>query len=464
MINSMSSLRSRFREMWQWPERRPARAGAVAGWFQQGCGMGVALLLIPVVTQTLSPEEAGIWFALVGLTTILAILDWGFGFAISRQAAFTLGAKETTVAKDEFIHLRHGWKGIGQLYHLTRQLYRIIALAVLLAGLAAFEILLQFGNLLPREASADLRICWYSMVLASAVVIFTVGQAVFLNGLGAVYQTRALSGLYQLFAGAGAAAAVVCGGGLAAMGLSYLVAAALYHLAVRGLLTKQLAPVQWEECPAAPKGSLKALAKAAVPMGVINVSGMMIFTIQPTLVGILLGAEKVTAVYFAIKLGTSLHLLALQIHTASLPFFTRMLAGGSTSEPRNYMRKTLLISWSAALLAMVFFVVAAPFIAPLFIGSIPFVSQGFIVLLAVDLLLLGVTVPMAQSVLASGRNPFAVPVVLTGLSSLGLAAVLIPRFGVIGVPLATLLANVAFHERAYIIEMRKLWMWLRSGE
>jgi O-antigen/teichoic acid export membrane protein len=459
----MSDPAQWLRELWRWPEQRPARAGALAGWFQQGCGMGVALLLIPVVTRMLSPSEAGIWFALVGLTTMLAMLDWGFGFAISRQAAFTLGAKETTVAKDEFIHLHHGWKGVGQLYYLTRQLYRIIAAAVLLAGLAAFEVLLHFGNLLPREATSDLRVCWYSMVLASGVVIFTVGQAAFLNGLGAVYQTRALSGLYQLCAGLGAAVAVLSGGGLAVMGLSYLVMAFFYHLAIRGLLAKRLAPVRWEECPAAPEGSLKGLAKAAVPMGVINASGMMIFTIQPTLVGIFLGAEKVTAVYFAIKLGTSLHVLALQIHAASLPFFTRMLAGGSTSEARNYMRKTLLISWSAALIAMVFFVVAAPFIAPLFIGSIPFVSQGFIVLLAVDLLLLGVTVPMAQSVLASGRNPFAVPVVLTGISSLALAAILIPRFGVIGVPLATLIANVAFHERAYVVEMWRLWGRLRCG-
>jgi O-antigen/teichoic acid export membrane protein len=460
----MSTLRSKLRDLWQWSERRPARAGAVAGWFQQGCGMAVALLLIPVVTRMLPPSEAGIWFSLVGVTTMLSMLDWGFGFAISRQAAFTLGAKETTVAKDEFIHLHHGWKGIGQLYHLTRQLYRIIAVGVLLAGLAAFEVLLHFGNLLPREASSDLRICWYSMVLASGVVIFTVGQAAFLNGLGAVYQTRALSGLYQILSGVGAAAAVLSGGGLAAMGLSYLVVAVFYHWAMRGLLAKRLAPVRWEECPAAPKGSLKGLAKAAVPIGVINASGMMIFTFQPTLVGIFLGAEKVTAVYFAIKLGTSLHVLALQIHAASLPFFTRMLAGGSTAEARNYMRKTLLISWSAALIAMVFFVVAAPYIAPLFIGSIPFVSQGFIVLMAVDLLLLGVTVPMAQSVLASGRNPFAVPVVLTGISSLALAAILIPRFGVIGVPLATLLANVAFHERSYVVEMWRLGGRLRRGD
>ena len=460
----MSEPRQWLRDLGQWPERRPARAGAVAGWFQQGCGMGVALLLIPVVTRSLSPSEAGIWFALVGLTMMLAMLDWGFGFAISRQAAFTLGAKETTLAKDEFIRLHHGWKGVGQLYHLTRQLYRIIAAAVLVAGLGAFEVLLQFGNLLPREASADLRICWYSMVLASSVVIFTVGQAAFLNGLGAVYQTRALSGLYQLFAGLGAAVAVLSGGGLAAMGLSYLAMAVFYHLAIRRLLTKRLEPTCWEECPPSPKGSLKGLAKAALPMGVINASGMMIFTIQPTLVGIFLGAEKVTAVFFAIKLGTSLHVLALQMHNASLPFFTRMLAGDAVHEARSYMRKTLLATWSAGAVAMVFFVVAAPFIAPLFIGSIPFVSQGFIVLLAVDLLLLGVTVPMAQSVLASGRNPFAVPVVLTGLSSLGLAVVLIPRFGVIGVPLATLVANLAFHERAYVVAMWKLWVRLRRGD
>jgi len=452
----------RIRDLVHWPERRPTRAGALAGWFQQGCGMAVALLLIPVVTRALSASEAGIWFALVGLTTLLTMLDWGFGFAISRQVAFTIGANEKTEAHAEFIDLHHGWIGIGQLYRLTHRLYWIIGAAVVVLGLGTLEILVLFGNLLPREVSMELRICWYSMVLSSAVVIFTVGQSAFLNGLGAVYQSRALSGLYQLFAGILAAVAVWTGGGLAAMGISYLIMAVAYHVAIRRALRRRLQQVPWSSCPITPKGSLHGLAKAAGRMGIINASGMMIFTIQPTLIGILLGADQVTAVYFAIKLGVSLHGLALQIHAAALPFFTRMLANGDVVEARRYIVKTLLTTWSAGLAGMLAFVGLAQYIAPIFIGDIPFVSSGFIVVLAMDLFLLGLTVPMAQSVLASGRNPFVLPVILTAISSLALTLLLVPRFGSIGVPLATLAANVLFHERAYIAQMIKLWRQLKA--
>ena len=128
-----------------WLQRHPARAGALAGWIQQGASLGSALLLVPVATSLLSPADAGIWFVFQGLTAMLLLVDLGFGFAVARQVAFTAGKRQGTAANG-FIDLASGWDGIAQLFQLTRRLYLFLALVSGLVGLGMLELVSSTGQ------------------------------------------------------------------------------------------------------------------------------------------------------------------------------------------------------------------------------------------------------------------------------------------------------------------------------
>lgn len=439
-------------------ESNPARAGAIAGLFQQGISVLVALLLIPVVTQHLSQDEAGVWFAFQSLVLIMSMLDLGFGFAISRQAAFTLGANASTVAKDDFVNLAPGWSGIAQLFRLTRSLYRALAGAALVVGIVAFEVISRVGQLLP-DGIPSVRWCWYCMVVASSLLILTAGQSSILNGLGAVYQTRILLAFYLFFAGAGAALAAYRGWGLTAMGASFAMAALFYWISVNLMRHMATQKMRDSKFLPPPHGSLKRLAKAALPVGGVNIFGSLVYTAQPPLLGMLLGPEKVVPFYLAQRIAIACHMLAMQLTLPQLPFFTRALGAGDYDQARVNMKNTIQRTTLLVVLTSCIFYFLSPWAADVLLRKTDFIDLRTRQLMTLDLLFLGCSVIWGQYVLAAGRNLFVWTTVATGIGSLILSAVASKDMGTSGLPFATLVAGVFFNYRQCLV---KGWIQYKS--
>jgi O-antigen/teichoic acid export membrane protein len=446
----------------QFLNKHPARAGTLAGWFQQGCGMMVALLLIPVVTRFLSPQEAGIWFAFQGLVTMIGLLDLGFGFAISRQVAFTLGATETTLAKDDFLPLAHGWTGVAQLFRLSRTLYRWLAIAATGLGIILFEVFSRFGNLVP-EGTPGVRMCWYSMTAASCLLILSAGHSAFLNGIGAVYQTRFLAGLYQLAAGAGAAFAVWAGWGLPAMGVSFAVCAVAYLIVIGFVRHAYTSPMREAAQIAPAPGSLGRLARAALPVGGVNVFGSLVYTVQSPMLGFLLGPEKVAPFYLAQKIAMACNMLAMQTILPQLPFFTKLLGSGDIEDARDNMKAMIARTTVLVMAAAALFYFFSPVAARVLLHREEYIDNYTLFLMSSDLLLLGSSVIWGHYVLASGRNPFVFSTVLTGLMSVILTLALAPVIGMPALPAATLIAGILFNYRVNFYEGTRLMKRLTTG-
>lgn len=440
---------------------RPALLGAFGGWFQQACGLGVALVLIPVVTRFLSPVEAGIWFSFQGLVTMIALLDMGFGFAIARQAAFTLGAHEATVAKDDFLHLAHGWVGVNQLFQLTRVLYRWLAAGAAFVAVAAFEIFSRFGNLVPTE-TPGMRLCWYAMAATSVFLILAGGESAFLNGLGAVYQTRFLSGFYQLVAGAGAALAAWQGWGLPAMGLSFFVSAGCYKIAVAFTRQRTTVPMRGMVALPSPSGSLKRLAKAALPVGGVTVFGSLVYTIQTPMLGFLLGPERVAPFYLAQKIAMASTIAALQPALSQLPFFTRLLGSDNLTEAKKNMKKSAVQTTVLVLAGGLGFYFFSPYVALILLHREAYIDNMTLGLMTVDICILGCSAVWGQYVLAAGRNPFIFSTVCTGAASLAGSVIFVSYLGVAGLPIATILAGLFFNNRNNLAEGTKLYRSLKK--
>jgi hypothetical protein len=131
-----------------WPQKHPARAGAIAGWIQQAASVGSDIFLIPILTASLPRAEAGVWFVFHSLVGMIAMIN--LGFAIACQVAFTHGGGGGGNAfGGDFLHLSKGWPGVAQLLSLTRLLYVALAIVAALLALGLFEVLANFGQLSP---------------------------------------------------------------------------------------------------------------------------------------------------------------------------------------------------------------------------------------------------------------------------------------------------------------------------
>jgi len=437
----MPWLFSSIREAASWPTRHPARAGALAGWVQQVVSLGAAILLIPIVTATLPPSEAGVWFVFQSLVGMIALVDLGFGFAIARQVAFTHGGGGENTLGSDFLNLAKGWPGVAQLLTLTRRLYVFLAAIAALLALLLFEVLANFGQLLP-VLTLDARICWYALCVAIVFMILAGGQVAFLNGLGVIYQTRLLSAAYLLVAASGAALAALAGWGLIGMGASFGAAAVLQYaatLVVRSFATRHMRRYVVEPVP---PGSLRALAKAALPVGGVNVFGSLVYSAQVPLLGILLGSEKVAPFYLAQKIAQACNMAVMHTVSPQMPFFTRQYGAGDFSGALRLMNRTIIRTAALVMLSSLAFFLLSPLAAKILLNRMDFLESLPLALLALDVFLLGLTVPWAWFVLASGRNPFVLSTVFCGALTLLFCFLLVPHFGVSGIPLSSIAAGL----------------------
>jgi O-antigen/teichoic acid export membrane protein len=429
------------RESASWPSRHPARAGALAGWVQQGASLFSAILLIPIVTAYLPAAQAGLWFVFQSLMGMIALVDLGFGFAIARQVAFTVGDGGKGSNGGDFVRLAPSWSGLAQLFSLTRRLYLLLALIALLVAFVIFEALANIGQLLP-SATADVRFCWYMLSVAIVFMILSGSQSAFLNGLGKVYQTRLIAAGYAVLAAGGAALAAWMGWGLAGMGSAFAFAALLQFIGttiVRKLAAPLLGRLDFE---AAPPGSLRVLAKAALPVGGVNVFGSLVYSAQTPLLGALLGPEKVAPFYLAQKIVQACNMAVMHTVSPQMPFFTRQYGAGDFSGALRLMNRTLVRTAVLVVLSSLAFFLLSPLAAKFLLNRMDFLATLPLALLALDALLLGLTVPWAWFVLASGRNPFVVTTLLHGILTVTMVVAFVPTLGVAGIPLSSLLAGL----------------------
>lgn len=441
-------------------QSHPARTGAVAGLFQQGSSMMVALLLVPLSIHYLGPDRAGVWFAFQGLIAMLALLDMGFGFAISRQAAFTLGVDNDTRLSRGFLNLPSGLGGVSCLFHIMIRMYRVTALAVLVIGALSFEIIQNFGRLLPPQ-DWEARFCWYALVISATLQILSLGHAALINGLGLTYQTKALGGFLILLSGGLAVVAASIGLGLIGMGCAFLATAFVQWITIRyfvpnSLCTLDSVNANWIRRNGGCWKQVHLLSQGALPIGGVLVFASLIYTIQPTISGMIIGAESVTPYYVAQKIAGALNLVIMQICLPQLPFLTRLIGARDFESAFSKISQVIRLGFFAFIFSGLFFYLFSPMAAKVLLHKQSYLQDPALAVLTVDFMILGILSLAAQIILATGHNPFLYSTLLTGLLALGLSLVLTPHLGLLGLTLAPLIAGVCFNYRVTLIEIIRI--------
>ena len=448
-------------------EQHPARAGAVAGLFQQGSSMLVALLLVPLSIHYLGPDRAGVWFAFQGLVAMLALLDMGFGFAISRQTAYTLGVDHDVSRSNGFVSLPMGHGGVSCLFHIMVRMYRLTALAILVVGALSFELIQNFGRLLPAQ-DWEARLCWYTLVVSATFQILSLGHAALVNGLGLTFKTKALAGSLILLSGALAVTAASMGLGLIGMGCAFLVAAFVQWISVRffvpnSLRTLDSVHANWIRTNGGCWKQVRLLSKSALPIGGVLVFASLIYTIQPTISGMIIGAESVTPYYVAQKIAGALNLVILQICLPQLPFITRLVGAQNFESALSKISQVMRLGLFAFIVSGLLFYFLSPMAAKILLDKQSYLQDPALAIIAIDFILLGISSFAAQIILATGYNPFLFSTLLTGLLALCLSIILTPQFGLLGLTLAPLLAGICFNYRISLVKIIHLQNYFKNA-
>lgn len=370
------------------------------------------------------------------------LVDFGVGMAISRQAAHCIGGGSQSPGSD-FLDFGEGWSGVATLRLAAKTINNWSILLAAIISVLLFEFLFPHTKLLEYQSMSQNRLNWYIMAVGTLVIMQGAVDFMLLNGIGKLYLARFINACYFLANGVLVLCAAFLGSGLLGMACMYLVTAVGYRL-VLGMATRSsMAEVfQHTVCCPNPSKLIFPLLRIAAPLGLVNTGSYLVSSVQVPLLGTILGPAIVAPFYLAQKMGAFLTQAALQPLHPQLPIFTRLLGGGNSTEARSVMRKSIAFSSISVVLANVVFYLMSPFFARVLSGSSEYVNPPTLALMALDYLILGVSVTFGFFVLASGKNPFTWSTLLAGSLNLVLLILLTPRIGIIAIPIASLAAGL----------------------
>lgn len=446
----------------KWIVQHPVKADALAGWFQQGAGLGVGLFLVPIVLSHFTLAESGLWFGFQGMLGMVGLLDFGIGAVVARQAAHVMGGGRAKAGED-FLDLGGGDRGLRALIDHSAVIYLATSVLLLVAGALIFEFGLPRTRLLDG-ISIDARPVWYLMLMVPLCALLASRGSSLLIGTGHLFSFRIIVGLF--FVAQGAAVGIVAWlfGDLRLMALVSALSAVCYAVAMTWC-SRHLLRDAFRLPKIAPDWSVvRRLVKVAAPMGVVNISAFLFYSIQVPLIAMLLGPAVVAPFYLAQKILQAGMTAVQNLVQPQLPRFTRRISADDLPGARDILRKSLALGWPTVLFVAAMFVIFSPSVAEIFSKGDVYPVRSVLFWMAADSFLCICAAISNQFVLASGRNPFVVSTLVSGLLNVLFLCVLIPRMGIAGVPFSSMIAGGVATYWFAVYQLARLKRVLSIGE
>ena len=187
---------------------------------------------------------------------------------------------------------------------------------------------------------------------------------------------------------------------------------------------------------------LRKMAIVAFPMGAINLGALLFFfgaianyrTNAFSYIG--------SSILYRSTLRSVFEYGCPAISFPKLPQFSTLLGAGELHKAKNVMLATLAKIAILSGLTAIIFLITMPWVYHYLFRVKP-LSFYLLLIMAIDYLLLNWTVGFGYFVLSAGRNHFLISTLLPGTISLILLLLLTSSFGIIGIPLATLVAGLS---------------------
>lgn len=411
-----------------------ARRDLFWGYLAQIMGIGLGLVMLPVVVRYMSTSEVGLWFVFTTLASLAQLLELGFQPTISRNIAYIYAGAQNLSA-DGIRENDGGELNVQLLRNLiaaSRLIYRWIALlasGVLLAG-GTFYI----STLLPNSNNASIYWGWGAFAIGNIVNYYYGYLNALLQGRGDVTAANKVivaSRGVQVLVGI---ITVVAGLGLLGLGLACLVSTVVSRMLARHFVFSKSHPematlsANHEDT----KSLVKILWHNASRFGIVLVGVFLIYR------GNILIASSFLGLADAASYGLAIQIFLLMISISMVPF---NLALPKLNTLRMQKKQKDSYKTFGALLAMGLLIYTAMDLSLLSFGSFLLNLVGsstrlpdFYVLLAMSVVFLleinhGIC---ANFITTENTVPFVKASTITGVCIVVTSMLLAPVLGIAG--------------------------------
>jgi O-antigen/teichoic acid export membrane protein len=411
--------------------------GAAASWVSRGVTVLLGLILMPVLFRHLGREELGVWLLLGQTWSVMGVLDLGLGCTLTRRIALTRGSDGADFRAPLTPTTR---QQIADLVASGQRLYQGVALlAFVLSAVGGYFYLrqLHLSSLSPTVAT----VAWSVLCFSQAFGLWAAVWSCLLQGLGCVgWDTLVVSAVSALVL-VGQIVALFVGGNLVVLAGIAAAGATVQRFVLLRLTRRQLPEIflargRWD------RSMVHSLISPALRAWVTSLGGVIVLNSDQFFIAQLRGPAEIPIYRAAYLLPLNLNMLAVTLASTSSVFVSHLWQAGEMNRIRLLVIRNLKVGLSLMVSGAACILVLGPRLFDFWLQPGHFIGYP---VLSVFLLLLTLEAQcfiVSTFSRATEDEAFAATTVIAAVLKIGFSWVLGIKFGVFGVALGTLLAQV----------------------
>jgi O-antigen/teichoic acid export membrane protein len=417
--------------------RAVVRSGAIArGVAAGGVHIAVSVLTIPLQTalllRYLSSADAGFWFVALSITQYLALFDLGVGPTLTRFLALSRGAQAP--GEIPFAVAQR----LADLIRCARALYLALAAGLVLAAVACIPVL---PRLVHHDLSTSNQLAWLFFATGSAINLMAAVHYASLAGFGIVGINRFARAIAQVVGLAVMAVGLRAGFGLPAAALAWLLQNVLLFVVGQWFVRRSL-PEPIRRGGRASMALVGEMVRPSLQWAGMNLGAMLILMPGSIIVSWRLGPAAVPAYAALSQFGGALATLVLLPTGVTEPFVSEAFGARRMDQVAMLLLRNVRVVVGTAACGVAMLAVFGPALITTWVGAAHFAGTMALYLMLALYLLEVHHVVHASAVMATGRLVFLKPALLAGVLNVVLGVWLVGRLGIVGVILATVIAQL----------------------
>ena len=404
-------------------------SGFIGGITLTAVGLVASFIQFSLLLRYLPLDVVGVWMVFTSIGAYVMLFDLGMSPTLGREISFVAGDLELNKAARA--------NRIGTLIRSCTTIVAVLAVAVFFLGISGGWSYLS--TVVPRSLTVEVHPAWIIFAAGAALNLIGEGWFAGIYGLGQVFSEKIIRSLG------------------AVLGLIFLSIAIFRHsfmgLAIAYLLqaTCTISIARYVLFRAGPRtiakghfqlSTVRTIVGPSLKYAATLLGGILILQTDNLVIASVLGPKLIPNYQAVAKMVSIMMQLSMMLVMTSLPLASQAHARKDTPQLLSLLNRNLRYSLSVMVILGSFVACFADRVIRVWLGPNHFVGFAVVWVLLSVMLLEAHHQSMAGSIMATGKIVFVVPALVAGVLNIIFSILLARRYGLIGVVVGTMLAQV----------------------
>lgn len=391
----------------------------------------VAFVQVKLIFRFFPQDLAGIWFLFLSLAGYIAFFDLGISPTIGREISFILGIKDLTEEE------RH--KKITDIVKTCLRIFEILAIVVFVLGLLLGGLFIW--RVAPKNHLRDIFIAWPIFTIGASLNLLGGAWFASLYGLGSISTERVIRSITQLLNLFFSILVLRFGFGIIGLAVVW-VGQGILERFLGWFFLNRFYPFFRVIHGQASLFYVKKIVFPSLKWAATGLGAILILQTDNVIIASTIGPAFIPQYEAVSKIISTLATFSMLIVTSSTPFLSKFFAANQTQEFNKLFYRNLRYGLSLMIIAGTFLAVFGDKVIDIWIGKGNFVGFPVLWTLLVMLTLEVHHVIHATTTMATGKIVFYCVAIIAGLLKIGLSFILVIRYGLWGIALSTMIAQL----------------------